>query len=263
MPEVKVPVRSVKKACDLLDAVLFEAPRRGGLSLSELGARLGMPANSARNILKSMIFCGFISQQEDSKYIPGPKCLQIGRLDRLMSETILNRIQKHLTVLCDEVAEATIFAVLSGAERVVVARSMPNQLVSVNQNAIQTGKLYQCATGRLLTAYATPEERAEIVRRHGYPGELWDNLNDETEFNRALEAVRSAGFYAIRHKELAGWGFPVMKRNGILGAVGCYVPLFRCTPKKEEMVMQKLRETAKILESEMRNGRTTTTSGEE
>jgi DNA-binding IclR family transcriptional regulator len=101
------------------------------------------------------------------------------------------------------------------------------------------------------------------VRRHGYPGELWDNLNDETEFNRALEAVRSAGFYAIRHKELAGWGFPVMKRNGILGAVGCYVPLFRCTPKKEEMVMQKLRETAKILESEMRNGRTTTTSGEE
>ena len=80
-PKQDVPVQSVRKAIELLDMIVLEDPTHKGITLTELAGRMGMRLNSTRNILKTMIICDVIAQNEAHAYVPGPKILAIGRLN--------------------------------------------------------------------------------------------------------------------------------------------------------------------------------------
>ena len=92
-----VPVRSVKKALELLEMIALAPPAQKGISLSELAKRMQMLPNSTRNILKTMILCGFIGQNREGRYVTGAKisamCRQnyfdaarLKKIERLLAE---------------------------------------------------------------------------------------------------------------------------------------------------------------------------------
>src|SRR5690554_4561120 len=85
-----VPVRSVQKALEILDMLIFEDPACDGVSLSEIARRMAMPANSAHNLLKSMVVCNYVNQNERGHYIAGTMVEQIGSLNRLRSPRMMD-----------------------------------------------------------------------------------------------------------------------------------------------------------------------------
>ena len=102
----------------------------------------------------------------------------------------------------------------------------------------------------MLTAFADPAALQRIIDAHGFPGAQWDDIGGMPALQRALEQVRRQGacVMAPDPRDLAAFGLPVLTRGGeLLGAIGCYAPMFRCPPDRQQTVLRELARTAAAL----------------
>lgn len=241
--EKLVPVMAVKKAFDLLEILhLGMSSGREGMPLAEIARIMGMKANSARNILKTMIVCGYVEQTPSSKYLPGPKCRQMGVLNRALGKADEGSVNSVLEEMTGELGEASVFAVLVGGNRVIVGTVEANREIKINQATITSDSIFKTPTGRILAAYAEPEALLQIVERHGMPGEAWSGIETEAELKKALERIRKDGKCVSENPELTGIALPVFNRGGsFAGAIGCYAPSFRCPEAKKAEIVSKMK----------------------
>ena len=242
-----VPVKSLKKALDLLDLLLAGEADDGGRMLSELARHMEMPANSAHNLLKTMAVCGYVEQTLDGRYRPGAKLRQIGRLNRFAGEAVRLRLGRLLRELGEALGEACVLATLRDGLRVVVGRVDCTQTIRIDDAREEDRSLYDVPTGRVLAAYAAPEDLAAILARNGLPGAHWDRLTTRNGLDKALAALRRAGLSVIGPDGggVVAMACPVLDGAGrLLGALGCHAPEFRCPAEKEKRIRRELRKAA-------------------
>ena len=245
-----VPVRSVKKALDLLDQLVFHTPSGGGVTLTALARHLGSPANTTRNLLKTMIVCGYVAQREDATYMPGPKCLEMGRWNALAADGARERIDKLTRDLSERLREAVVLAALRDGRRVVLARCESNRAVRVESRDIPEANIYSVATGRVLAAYATADDLARIVSHNGLPGAHWDGIGTEAALRHALADLRRKGYCLDLpdHGETVAMAVPVFDPAGKLrAALGCYAPCFRCPRSGYAAMIREMKSTVRLL----------------
>lgn len=249
-----VPVMSVKKAMDLLEMLLFQDVKRNGIRLSDLAAKLNIPDNTARNLLKTMIECGFVAQNQEARYIAGKKCQQIGAINKYTSESVNNAINRALDKFIEKIDENVTFAILSNGYRDIITEIGSNKTVKVVYERVNSYNIYTMATGRILAAYADKDELAQIIRRYGMPGEHWNSIKDMDTLKLELQAIRKKGFcvISVKKSETMTFACPVLDRNNkLIGSVGSFAPIFRCSHKKQRELIQALRKAAAELSVEL------------
>jgi DNA-binding IclR family transcriptional regulator len=241
-----VPVKSVKKALDLLTALGLEARPGESVGLFELSNKMGMPPNTARSLLKTMIACGYVSQDGDSRYLPGPRCRQLGRLCHLSVERVESRLMPVLRAACESVGESLVLVTLREGARLVLARAEPRRDIHVAPAVLQEGVMFSTPNGRVLTAYAEESEKAQILEKEGWPKDQWDGIKNISELDASLARIRGRGGEIMRPSaELIALACPVLGSGGsLLGALGCFAPLFRCPPERAEDILRQLKEHA-------------------
>jgi IclR family acetate operon transcriptional repressor len=248
----KTLVNSIIKAFNVLEILAFKDYERNGISLSELSKLLDIKATTLHNILKTMIACGFVEQNESSKYLAGGKCLQIGLMNSIFSVNgISEKISPIMEELGSSVDESVILYILVNGNRVPVVQVEHKGAVRVDFDRLMQENLYEKATGRVLTAYANQFELKQILKKWGLPGENWDNINAENSLQVALEEIRQKGMCEIASQKdgLSSIAFPVIYPMGkIFGSIGCYVPLFRYDENKRNNIMEKLYNASKNIE---------------
>ena len=245
-----VPVKSVKKALDILSILLFEDIERKGVELSVLAGKMRMPANSTHNLLKTMSTCGFVAQTENSRYIPGVKCEQIGRMNRISGKHSSETFKNCIIGLSESVQEAVVFAILLGGRRIVAATSDSNQMIKVDNKAMGSQNIYSLPTGRILTAYASEQELSEIKSVYGNPEGQWDGVKCRNDLLKVTDLIRKQGYCILNPDKfnLVSFACPVLDPEGnLLGALGCYAPLFRCHRNKQNLILKKLKQTSETL----------------
>jgi DNA-binding IclR family transcriptional regulator len=240
MPEV--PVKSVKKAFALLSELAFRDPDGKGLSLTTLARTLGLPANTTHNLLKTMAVCGYVAQNEAGLYITGPQCRSIGIGNRLDSERFKERVLDVLTRSTAAVNEAMVFAILRDGRRRVLARSEPaRQAIRVDSQTDDAPSIYSVPTGRVLVAFATPEQRLQIVGQSGPPDPLWpDSAAD-------IDRIRTSGACVLlsNAQGIHAFAVPVQDpEHRLLGAIGCHAPAFRCDRASQKTIVATLQSAA-------------------
>lgn len=233
------PVQSVCRAMGMLSAVAL-----GGrpLPLSELARGAGLRANTARNLLKSLIACGYLAQDEDARYVPGRTCRQIGLANRLQSRQ--DAVQACLEQVSRRLGEAVVLTTLAAGRRQVVCRADPQQLVRVDSEAMGHEDIFGVVTGRVLTAHASDEELAEVLAVRGLPGSAWEGIASLPRLRVALAKVRAASCLTMseRSKSLVSAACAVLDREGrLLAAVGAYAPAYRCPASKMRRVVSELK----------------------
>jgi IclR family acetate operon transcriptional repressor len=240
-----VPVQSVKKALDLLDILVFEDVRWEGISLSELSRRSGLRPNTTHNLLKSMAACGYVAQNAESKYIAGPKLGEISMIKTLVSPDIQGIIVRKLQEAVSQLGESLVFATLVNGRRVSLAQIDAERAVRVVLPQ-KLSYIYEMPTGRILVAYADKHQLHQIKQVSGLPGELWDNISTDEALDEARSEIREAGCAVIfEEKELVTFGCPVLNASGrLLGALGCYAPLFRCPPARQREILKEMLDVA-------------------
>lgn len=240
MPDV--PVKSLKKALDLMDLLLFEAGPEG-LPLTRLAARLGLPPNTAHNLLKTMTVCGYAEQAPDgARYRAGGKWQQAGRLRLLQEREVLAR---RLQALAETLNETCVLATLANGDRVAVARAEGRQVVRVAPSAFEGSRIYDSPTGRILVAFADAAERRAVLERHGFPGPRWDGIRTDAALEKAIAAIRKTGSCWREDDELFACAAPILDPSGaLIGAIGCYAPKFRCPPEGRDRITAQIRAAA-------------------
>jgi len=244
----EVPVMAVKKALNLLEILHIGGLPDSGMHLSDIARHMDMPANSARNILKTLVVCGYVEQAADTRYLPGPSCRHMGRLNRVLSPDQSRQVQEILQHITDTVGEATVYTVLLGGNRVLVGTAEPDREVRVNQAVVVSESIFMRPTGRILAAYASQAELDRILIKHGLPGAIWNGIRTRSELARALSHIRETGECIEPSGEVLGMACPVFDSDQhFTGALGCHAPLFRCTAKKQKQILDELKKNAETL----------------
>lgn len=242
-----VPVMAVKKALDLLEMLIFQDIGRNGIRLSDLADKLQVPDNTARNLLKTMIECGFVSQNSDSRYVVGEKCLQIGNLNKFSSGRIFNAINDALRHFNERINETVSFSVLSNGYRDVIAEAASRRTVRIVYEQASIVNIFTTATGRILSAYTSEDELSLIIERYGMPGKNWNNIRDIDSLKKELRQIQARGFdiFPTPDNEVYAFGCPVLdKESKLAGAIGCYAPQFRWPKEKHEEMINELKAAA-------------------
>ena len=237
-----VPVKSVRKALDLLSMLVFDDPGLGGLKLTVLAHQLGLPANTTHNLLKTMMACGYVEQNEAGRYRPGPQCGRIGLLNTLQSDEFKQKLAEVLKRHASQINEAMVFAALHGGKRIVLASSEPvSQFIRIDRQGVEKSDIYSLPTGRVLVAFAAPEDAVRIHAQYGGPGEKWPQY--EADLARIRKEKRC--LMLPDRNGINSFAVPVITREGhLLGAVGCYAPAFRSGPAVRKKILAVLRSVA-------------------
>lgn len=245
-----VPVQSVRKALDILSILAFEDLERVGMPLTALARRMGMPANSAHNLLKTMGACGYVAQTDAGAYVAGPRCVAMGRVASLVSDAVARAVRGPMDALARELGESVVFAVLADGRRTPLWRADGQQTIRADAASAETRGPFALPTGRVLAAHASSAELDLLLTRSGLPGAEWDGIHTRAGLETALERLRARGFEAIvpDGPDLASFAVPVKDgRDQPIGTLGCYAPLFRCGPERQAAILDALRVAARTI----------------
>ncbi|HBE01125.1 MAG: hypothetical protein A2096_08835 [Spirochaetes bacterium GWF1_41_5] len=250
----KMPVKVIKKAFDLLEQVIVASMFDKISSLSILASELKIPRNTARNILKTMIQCGYIDQDKNQKYIPGNKCRQISLLNTIFSPLVIeNSIKPLMDQLGDILGETCIYVGLICGRRIPLYCTDSNEIISVNLKKLNDN-FYFRATGRILCAFAGTEELKSIVETNGMPGAAWNNINDIKSLHSEIKKLRTSGICLTENKAagLRSFALPVLSDKGVLmGSIGCYLAAFKYNKKKSEKIIYEMKKFKIKIEKEL------------
>lgn len=240
------PIASVKKALDVLDILAFEDMEHHGVALAELAARLGQKPNTLHGILKTMVACGYVEQDEHARYRTGRRCEQIGIINQFrMQPDTARKLNQRLLALCDETGESVSFYVLKNGDRINYLNYQTRDIIKVDYSMLEKNSLYEYPSGRVLVAFASETERDQLLSKHGLPKRSWNGIVNRAQLETEMANVRRDRVLTRKTQDVASFAGPVFHTGGqLLGSVGVYLPIFRLTPQKEQYICEKLQRFA-------------------
>jgi len=240
-------IKSVSKALALLDLLALEDIAFQGLALSVLAERIGVPLNTAHNLLKTLQQCGYVAIKSRGIYTAGPKCAQMGRVAHSADPATRQRLLAELHRFVDAEGEACVCYILVNGERQLVASVDSTHAVRVSQASIEDAPFFARVTGRMLAACADEDELQQILSRQGWPGALWDGIDNAAALEDALARIRAHGWCLMNDTQagLVAIACPILGKNGrVWGVAGTYAPAYRCDAARREELLARLRELA-------------------
>jgi IclR family acetate operon transcriptional repressor len=247
-------VKSVAKAMQLLDYVVEQTLHDRAVPLAELAGVLDCPTNSARNILKTLVDCGYLAQAGHGLYGLGAKVRQLGLLNRLEAPASRQAILAVLRDVASRTGEACVLAGLLQGQRIVAAHVDSTQAIRVDHSVIEEKPFFALPTGRMLAAIADERQLQTVIDRHGLPGKHWDDIDDRDALAAALDDLRTVGCCRMIEADsgLFSLAVPVPSTAGDLpAALGAFAPTFRCTPAQQDELADTLTAAAEKLSAVM------------
>lgn len=242
------PVKVVKKALDALD-ILVEASLEGrGLGLSEIAQKAEIQPTTARNILKTMEQCGYVSRMDGRLYAPGHKCSGMKRAAAFTGSS-MQSIESAVYNLAQSTGESIVLTSLLAGKRKVIIRVESGEIIRVDSRSIEMSAFWSLVTSRILAAYASADELQAVVEKYGLPGTGWKQIDSAGKLDSALEELRGAG-YAEEDPtpESYALAVPVKDANGgLMACIGLYMPKFRLDDSRRLRFIKAMQETARYI----------------
>lgn len=249
----KTPVEALHRGLQIME-ILHRGAGNAGLSLMEISRQMGLNRSTVHNLLKTLVMCGYVENLGEGRYRLS------GKLRRMAHEQILNRISRgqargvmsSLGALSNQIGEALVLAALVNGRRRVLARALGNQTVRVSTELMEGDSLniWRNVTGRILAAYANPDDLAQAFAQNGLPERHWLGLDNEAAVISALASIRQAAYCSEITGEVFALAVPVLdRRQQPLATLGVFLPLFRhsSTPQLLETLRRGAAELAEAM----------------
>jgi DNA-binding IclR family transcriptional regulator len=245
-------IQSIERAFALLEEV---ARHRDGIGLAELSKRVGLHSSTAFHLVRTMVQLGYLSQPPDSKkYRVGRRLftLAAGALDDVELVRIATPILEKLSL---ETGEASHFAVRSGDDIVVVAKTAGGGMFQLVDRSGAVRPAHATALGKVIAAALAESELERYLQTHDLR-----KFTDKTTVARAallreLEAVRRDGIAFDDGEfdpEVRCVAVPVRDFAGrITGAIGISGPIWRLSLQALQEKSARVREAAENLSAEL------------
>jgi IclR family pca regulon transcriptional regulator len=175
--------------------------KRPHMTLSEIAARAGLPAATARRCLNTLEELGYVARS-GRQFMLRPPVLEIGAvyLDSMDIPTITRTKLEELAL---STRSSTALTVLSGTGVVVVARaSVRTDPLRMEGHVGLRIPAHASATGKVLLAGLAPEKLANYFAKAKLEPLTERTVTDRTVLTRQIDAARRDG-YATAEEEIA------------------------------------------------------------
>lgn len=219
-------IRSVERA---LDVLLCFAGEPYGLGVTQIAEKVNLYKSTVHRILAALEAKGFVRQDNvTGRYHVGLKALELASV-YLESGDVPAMAYPEMLLLRDRAQETASLYVRDGFERVRVQRAEGPLTVRRVVGLGERLPLYLGASGKVLLAWAPPEERAMLLD-HVLPPEV-----DRVAFEQALAEARQRGWaVSLEEREpgVASVSAPVLDRTGrCAAALAISGPVSRFDPE--------------------------------
>ena len=245
-------VQSIARAFAIAEEI---ARNREGISLAELSKRVGLHNSTTFHLVKTMVQLGYVSQLADSKkYRIGRRMftLAAGALDEIELVSIATPVLEKLT---SDTGEYSHFAIRSGDQIVVVAKTAGTGIFQMvdRTGAVRPG--HATALGKVLLAALTPEQLARYLEANELRPYTPKTIIERETLLRELDEVRRKGLafddgeFDLEARCVA---VPVHDFTGrVAGAIGMSGPMWRLSLHALQEKSKFVREAAGALSAQL------------
>ncbi|GAA5051706.1 DNA-binding IclR family transcriptional regulator [Thermocatellispora tengchongensis] len=231
------PLSTAIKCLKMLEVV---AEAESSVRISELSRSLGIPRAAVHQQLVTLVAAGWMEQTGDGSYRLTLRPARIGQ-SALRQAGLGERVLPMMERLVDEIREAVSLAILERGTATIIQRIEPGRPLQVDLRAEAQMPLSRSASGRVLMAYASPRQLAELRE-----------LGVDTPPEEELAQVRELG-YATSHgrwlEGVLGIAAPVFDLQGrCVGALSVAGPSGRFDRDKGiHALLDAVREINRVL----------------
>jgi IclR family transcriptional regulator, pca regulon regulatory protein len=181
------------------------------MTLSEIAARAGLPAATARRCLNTFEELGYVARH-GRQFLLRPKVLEIGAV-YLESMDIDSLTRTHLEEMAGITGDSASLSVLSGTQIVYVARTSVRTLLRLEAHVGSQFPAHATSMGRVLLSGLTPERLQQYFEQARLEPLTDKTITDRKQLEKIIETCRRDK-YAVVEEELA------------LGVVALAVPVY-------------------------------------
>jgi DNA-binding IclR family transcriptional regulator len=245
-------IQSIERAFAILEEV---ARNRDGIGLAELSKRLGLHSSTVFHLVRTMVALGCVTQLRDSKkYRIGRKLftLAAGAFDDIELVSLATPVLERLS---RDSGESSHFAVRSGEEIVVLAKTAGTGMFQMADRSGMVRPAHATALGKVLLAALTAEQLERYLKARALHGFTPKTIVEREALARELEAVRRNGIAYDDGEfdaEVRCVAVPVRDFAGrIAGAIGISGPVWRLSLQALQEKSVRVRAAAAELSAEL------------
>lgn len=218
-------VKSIEKAMSVLELLTDRALENRPLTLSEITKETAIPQVTARNILRTLEKCGYVTRIRHGQYEEGERCCKLFRSSGII---------RHLTVaaapilqkLSHDLNESVLLATIVNGKRVelIRCRVSHDNLKAPEWHANE--EFYSMRTTRVMLAWFSKTQLEYFIERNKLPAyNAWPEVNNSSaNLKHELKKIRINGGCRDIYGETLAIAVPVKNKAGdIVASLGCYM----------------------------------------
>jgi len=234
-------IQSLERAFAILEQV---ALHRDGITLAELCKSVGLHSSTTFHLVRTMAQLGYASQEAESrKYRIGRKVFALAA-GALNENELAKRVTPVLELLTDRTGESSHFALRSGDDIVILAKTRGAGMFQLVDRAGAVRPPNATALGKVLLAALTPAQIERHLDRHELARFTPKTIVERDALMAELAQVRRNGIAFDDGEfdaEVRCVAVPVYDFLGrVAGAIGISGPMWRLS-------LQSLHEKSKIV----------------
>ena len=245
-------IQSIERAFAILEQVA-RAP--DGVGLADLGKRVGLHNSTAFHLLKTMASLGYVLQDKESKrYRIGRQLftLAAGALNEIELVTLATPVLESLS---EATGECSHFAIRSGDNVVVLARTAGSGLFQMTDKVGVVRPAHCTALGKVLMAHLQPSRLDRYLGASELRRFTAKTIVEREALIRELDEVRRTGIgFDDGEFDAEGRCVAVAVRDftgQVAGAIGISGPIWRLSLPAIQAKAEQVREAADALSREL------------
>jgi IclR family KDG regulon transcriptional repressor len=238
-------LRTLDRALGLLEML---CQSNGGLALTELSQRSGLPKSTVHRLLGGLIARRLVAQDTDNQhYLPGIKLFELSQ-QALQKLRLRDQALPELRELCRATRETVHLAILDDGDVIYIDKEESPQTIRMFSAIGKRGPAHCTGVGKALLAGLSEGELSAVIRLKGLPRFTEYTITDPEKLRTHLQQVRELG-YAIDDREhesdIRCIACPVFDHRGVaVASISLTVPAFRASREDVEAQALVVREYA-------------------
>ncbi len=223
-------IQSLARASAILNAIVRN---RGGIGLAQLSKAVGLHSSTTFHLVKTLAQLGYVRQD------PVTKLYRVGRMVFDLASTAFDEVEManvagpYLDELAMRTGETSHFAIRTGSDIVVLAKSEGTGVFRMAERTGITRPAHATALGKVLLASMTADNLEVFLSTQELRALTDRTIVDPAKFRAEIARVRSAGVAYDEgefHPEIRCVAVPIFNFTGrAVASLGLSTPVWRLT----------------------------------
>lgn len=212
----------INKTFSILEQVVISSP--APMLPAQLAEKLNLNRATCSRLLKQLLDMGYILKvSRQQGYVPGPKLLTMNNIARFQQD-FLNQAVPVIDRCAEELQTSVLTAQLYHGKRYVLYHKNCNRELDIRITQPCYDDIFETATGLLLIANCSEEERFSCFRREKKAGGAFlSGFGNEKTLNGNLDKVKEAGFLVCEKEFQWIYAYPVLRDDVFFAALGASI----------------------------------------